>query len=149
MVKALTAVLFFGLVWASGSAAFAQDDYLARRQNFMKNFSAESKAVKAAVEKKDYATIGVKAKDIAGGLELASFAKHWPHGTADVGSKAKPEIWTNWNDFMASALDGQKKALALASAANSKNEVQVDDAYKAFGQICGNCHKPYRAEKAR
>lgn len=147
--RAIGGGIVFGTVMLLSTQALAQDDYLARRQNYMKNLSAESKAVKAAVEKKDYATIGVKAKDIAGGLELANFAKHWPHGTADVGSKAKPEIWTNWNDFMATALDGQKKALALASAANSKNEVQVDEAYKAFGQICGNCHKPFRAEKAR
>lgn len=40
------------------------------------------------------------------------------------------------------------RELALAAAADSKNEAKVA-AYKAFGAVCDNCHKPYRAEKKK
>lgn len=143
------AVVAASSLWLSASSVMAQDEAIARRQKLMKGFSATAKEVKAAVEGKDYATVATKMKDIANGMDMANFAKNWPHNSTDASSKAKPEIWKNWNEFMLISWDGQQKALALIDAANSKNDVKVAEAYKAFGPVCGNCHKPYRAEATK
>lgn len=147
--RAIGGGIVVGTVLLLSTQALAQDDYLARRQKMMKGISAAAKEVKAAVTNKDYPTVAVKVKDLADTFEMSSFAKHWPHDSADVKSKAKPEIWQNWDDFMKQAHDAHLKSLALVAAANSKDDAKVDAAYKSFGSTCGNCHKPYRAEKAR
>lgn len=121
------------LLWLSAPNAMAQDE-IAARQKLMKSYSATAKEVKAAVEAKDYATVAVKVKDIADSLDMAAFAKNWPHNSTDAKSKARPEVWQKWNDFMLTAWDGQQKALALVAAANSKNEVQVGETFKLLGR---------------
>lgn len=146
-ILALT-VVTGSMLWLSASSAMAQNE-IDGRQKLMKGFSATTKEVKAAVEKKDYAAVATKMKDVAEGMDMANFAKHWPHNSTDAKSKAKPEVWQKWNDFMLTAWDGQQKALALIAAANSKNEVQVGEAFKSFGAVCGNCHKPFRAEATK
>ena len=59
----IAAVIGFITLLAS-SHVFAQADVIEKRQAAMKANSADAKAIKAAVESKDYATIEVKAKDI-------------------------------------------------------------------------------------
>lgn len=145
----LTLMILSGFTLAGSSMALAQEDFLDKREKMMKGFSAASKAIKAGVSDKDYKTVAAKARDIAGSLEATSFAKHWPQNSTDPESRARPEIWQKWDDFMAQAYDGRQKALALAAAADSKNEAKVAATYKAFGALCGNCHKPYRAEKKK
>ncbi len=137
-----------GLVWLSASGAMAQNE-IEGRQKLMKGFSAATKEVKAAVEKKDYATVAVKVKDIADSLDMAAFAKNWPHNSTDAKSRAKPEVWQKWNDFMLTAWDGQQRALSLVDAAKSKNDAKVAEAYKAFGPVCVDCHKSFRAEATK
>lgn len=147
--KVLTLTAVAGsMLWLSASGAMAQNE-IDGRQKLMKGFSATNKEVKAAVEKKDYAMVATKMKDVAESMDMANFAKHWPHNSTDAKSKAKPEIWQKWNDFMLTSWDGQQKALALVAAANSKNEVQVAEAFKSFGAVCNNCHKPFRAEATK
>ena len=142
-------VLAGSMLWMDASSAMAQDESIARRQKLMKGFSATAKEVKAAVEKKDYTTVATKMKDIADSLDMAAFAKNWPHNSTDAKSRAKPEVWQKWNDFMLSAWDGQQRVLALVDAANSKNDTKVAEAYKGFGPVCVECHKSFRAEAAK
>lgn len=147
--KTIVGGVAFGALMLTAAGAFAQEDFLAKRQNLMKGISATAKEVKAAVEKKDYATVSTKVKDIADKLEMTAFAKNWPHNSTDPKSAAKAEIWQKWDDFMAKAYDGQQKSLALVAAANSKDDSKVAEAYKTFGTICGSCHTPYRAQPAK
>ena len=64
--KFLTAVIFAALTLAVSSQAFAQADIIEKRQAAMKSNNANAKAIKAAIETKDYATVETKAKDIMG-----------------------------------------------------------------------------------
>ena len=72
----IAAVIGFMTLLAS-SHVFAQAEVIEKRQDAMKGNSADAKAIKAAVESKDYATIETKAKDIMGTAEKipASFPK--------------------------------------------------------------------------
>lgn len=58
----------------------------------------------------------------------------------DPMSEAKPEIWTNWNDFLAKAnvLNTAAKGTAITDAAS------VGVAMGAIGGSCKGCHSEYR-----
>ena len=64
-------------------------------------------------------------------------------GAADPASEAKPEIWTNWEDFLA-------KANALTEAANAIDVASAESIGAGMGAIggaCKDCHTSYRIMK--
>ncbi len=78
-----------------------------------------------------------KAEHVAVSAEIA--AKFEAQAT-DPESEAKPEIWTNWDDFVAKANDLNTAAAALD--ASSLDGVKAG--MGAIGGACGACHKAYR-----
>jgi cytochrome c556 len=72
----------------------------------------------------------------AAGMIPATFE---PKGT-DAESKAKPEIWTNWDDFLIKATGLGKAATALD--ATTVEGVQAGMA--GLGGACKDCHTQYR-----
>jgi cytochrome c556 len=58
----------------------------------------------------------------------------------DPESKAKPEIWTNWEDYVAKA--DALKAAAEALDVSSLEALQAG--MGAVGGACGACHQAYR-----
>lgn len=72
----------------------------------------------------------------AAGMIPATFE---PKGT-DAESKAKPEIWTSWDDFLANSAGLTKAATALD--ATSVEGVQAGMA--GLGGACKDCHTDYR-----
>lgn len=58
----------------------------------------------------------------------------------DPESEAKPEIWSNWDDFVAKG-----KALETAASAAEVSSLETLQAsMEAIGASCGGCHKVYR-----
>lgn len=58
----------------------------------------------------------------------------------DPASKAKPDIWSNWGDFI-------EKAAALKSAATSLDPSSLDGLRAGMGAVggaCKGCHQTYR-----
>jgi len=111
----------------------------------MKNNSESVKAIKAAVEAKDYATVEAKAKDIMGNADkIVSF---FPKGSETGKTKAKPEIWEKPEELGKAAKNLGKAASELAAAAKSGDDAAVTTKVKALGDACGACHKQFRAEK--
>ena len=87
---------------------------------------ASSTAMQAAK-----AALAAAAADIA--------AKFEPQAT-DPATEAKPEIWTNWDDFVA-------KADALKVAAEAMDASSLDSVKAGMGAIggsCKACHSVYR-----
>jgi cytochrome c556 len=65
-------------------------------------------------------------------------------GAADPGSRAKPEIWANWDDFLTKA-----KALNAAATALDVSSVETIGAgMGAIGGACMDCHKAYQAPES-
>ena len=141
--KLLTGALLAGALFSTD--VFAQSDVIEKRQAAMKNNSADVKAIKAAVESKDYATIETKAKDIMGTAE--KIPSLFPKGSTKGKTKAKAEIWENHDDFVKHAKTLGKSAGELAAAAKAKNDAEVGVKVKALGETCTSCHKQFRAEK--
>ena len=154
VTRALSIILLAGFLMSVGSPrAMANGEVVQQRKNGMREFSEAVKGIRAAVAKKDCATIAGKAKQIVDNLEPGSFAKLWPRDTTGGKSRARAEIWQNWDDFMAQAWDTRQNALALVAAAESKDSGKLTEAFKAFAprksnQSCGDsCHRPYRARR--
>jgi cytochrome c556 len=60
--------------------------------------------------------------------------------TTDDASKAKPDVWTNWDDFAAKA-----KVLSDAATALDVNSVEsIGAGMGALGGACKDCHTTYR-----
>lgn len=143
--KSLLAGLFFLISMFAASQLFAQGEQIEQRQKLMKSNSAASKAIKKAVEEKDYATVELKAKDIAGNADKAGAL--FPKGSTADNSRAKPEIWEKWDEFSKEVTAFKTAASELAEAAAAKDESRVGDKFKALGRSCSSCHKAFRAEK--
>jgi cytochrome c556 len=124
---------------------FAQAEVIEQRQKLMKSNSEATKAIKAAAEARDYATVEAKAKDIIanGDKVLDIFRKEATQGK----TKAKPEIWQKWDQFTKYPGNVKKAATELADAARAKNDETITVKVKALGEACASCHKVFRAEK--
>jgi cytochrome c556 len=146
MAKKIIMSALFGLMTlAVSTQVFAQADVIQKRQDAMKGNSEAAKAIKAAVEAKDYATVEAKAKDIMGTAD--KIVSLFPKGSTTGKTKAKPEIWEKSDDFSKAAKNLSKASGDLASAAKAGNDADVGVKVKALGDACGSCHKQFRAEK--
>jgi cytochrome c556 len=127
------------------SQAFAQADVIEKRQQAMKANSADAKAIKAAVESKDFAIIETKAKDIMGTAE--KIPSLFPKGSTQGKTKALPAIWEKPDEFAKDAKNLGRAASELAAAAKAKDDAAIGEKVKALSGACGGCHKAFRAEK--
>lgn len=126
---------------------FAQEGVIEKRQKLMKANGADAKAIKAAVEQKDYATVEVKAKDImSNGDKILDL---FPPGSTSDKSRALPAIWEKWDEFSKNPAKVKKAASEVAEAAKAKDDAALGAKVKALGDACGGCHKNFRAEEKK
>lgn len=138
--------LLFGVVGLLiSSQVFAQADVIEQRQKLMKSNGDAAKAIKAAVESKDFATVETKARDIMGNAD--KIVGFFPKGSTTGKTKALPAIWEKSDEFAKDAKALKSAASDLASAAKAGDDAAVTTKVKALGEACGACHKAFRAEK--
>lgn len=129
----------------SASRVFAQADVIEKRQTVMKQQSADVKAIKAAVESKDFGTIETQAKDLMS--TSSQIPEVFPKGSTKGKTKATAAIWDKRDEFEGYAKNLNKAASELAAAAKNKDEAAVGAKVKAVSETCGSCHKAFRADK--
>lgn len=139
MALALGAALIGGLA----TSAIAADPSVEARQALMKSFGGAAKALGGMAGGGAYdaaAAEAAKAALIAGAAEIAA---KFEMNVEDPESEAKPEVWTNWEDFLvkAKALGDAAAALDVASAES------IGAGMGAVGGACKDCHTTYRAAK--
>jgi cytochrome c556 len=73
----------------------------------------------------------------------AEIEAKFTNNAADPASEAKPEVWTNWDDFLTKgkALGDAAGALDVASAES------IGAGMGAIGGTCKACHTDYRVQK--
>lgn len=146
--KILTGALFGFMALAVSTQAFAQDDIVKKRKDLMQAQNAAIKAIKGAVEAKDYGTIEAKAKDIMGTSE--QIVGLFPKGSTAEKSRAHADVWVKTDAFKNSATNTRKAAEALSKAAAAKNEAEVNTKVKELGNTregtCGECHNVFRTD---
>lgn len=83
--------------------------------------------------------------------EIAETARRmlalFPEDSAGHGSRAKPEIWTDWPGFEKEAADFERAVDTLRVAVQSGEHAQLDEALADVGRTCGSCHKRFRLPK--
>lgn len=140
----MNAVVVSALSIANVAFAEATDPDVMARQALMKTIGVNTKILgdmaggKSAFDQAAADT--AKAALAAAAAEIP--VKFEPQAT-DPDSEAKPEIWTNWDDFVA-------KGNALATAAAAIDTASVETIGAGMGGVggaCGACHKAYRVKK--
>lgn len=143
-MKFSTKALVTGLMMVAGvafAATEATDPLVIAQKDLMKSFGGAAKtlgdmaggktAFDAAAAEAAKATLVAGAADIKVKFETAG---------VDPASESKPEIWTNWADFVAKA-DGLATAAAALDAASLEG---VQAGMGGVGGACKACHTAYR-----
>ncbi len=69
----------------------------------------------------------------------------FPKGSLTDKSKAKPEIWQKWDEFVKVAKNLETQSEKLRDTARAKKNDEVQAMLKDFGRnVCGACHTPFR-----
>ena len=143
-MKFSTKAFAVGLTLVAGIAfaeTAATDADVIARQALMKTFGGAAKTLggmaSGDVAFDAAAAEAAKAVLVAGAAEIpAKFEKN----AVDPGSEAKPEVWTNWADFLV-------KAKGMGDAASALDATTIEGVQAGMGAIggsCKACHTTYR-----
>jgi cytochrome c556 len=61
-----------------------------------------------------------------------------------AGSGGLPDIWSNWDDFLAKAAALETAATEISALAAQGGFAAAQEAAGELGANCGGCHRPYR-----
>jgi cytochrome c556 len=118
------------------------------RQALMKQQGKDLGGVKAYLTgKADQAAAEAAATDLTRTTEKIPSLFPPGSGTASPGGKygPKPEIWTEWDKFLAVQKTAAAKADALLAAVKSGGKAEIQAAFADFGKHgCGACHESFR-----
>ena len=137
----ISALLMTGAAFA---AVTATDPDVIARKDLMKTIGGAAKTLggMASGEVAHDAAAAEAAKQamIAAAAEIEA---KFTNNAADPASEAKPEVWTNWNDFL-----GKGKALGdAAGALDVASAESIGAGMGAIGGACKACHTDYRVQK--
>ena len=143
-MKLFTKSLIAGLVLVAGVAVAkegVQDPTVKARMDLMGTIGMNTKILgDMATDKTAFdAAAAQAAKEALMAASADIGAKFEPQATDPV-AEAKPEVWTNWDDFVA-------KAGALTAAATALDATSLDTIKAGMGAIggsCRDCHSTYR-----
>lgn len=88
----------------------------------------------------DFEAIMKRADDIAAWDD--EIPNYFPLGSDSKGTR--PEIWTNWEDFVQKARDSAQSARDLKKIAATDAHAATATASKKLGATCKACHDLYR-----
>ncbi len=141
----LTALaLSAALIGGAATSAMATDANVEARHALMKSFGGAAKALggmaggEVAFDAAAAAT--AKAALVDGAAQIGA---KFEVNAQDPESEAKPEVWTNWDDFLV-------KAKAMADAAGAMDVASLDGIKAGMGAVggaCKDCHMTYRMMK--
>lgn len=138
----------FGLVlMLTGAQAQNDEHYLGYRQKVMKSIGASMGGISDILKHRlpFVGHIEAHASDISRMSLLIkdAFEKEITEGRTD----AKPEVWQDWDKFVAAAQGLQEESAKLAEIASAGDVAAIGAQVKNVGKACGNCHKPFRKPK--
>lgn len=133
----------------------SERDVIAERQELMKNTGGNFKDLKLKAKEGQFARISVNAQTISiNARHIPMLFPKGSMGTPEKKSRAKVEIWQNWDEFTAAAKKLQDSAMALTKLTQDADKMavtqaQVDEAMKGLGESCKGCHKEFRVPKKK
>ena len=144
-MKFATKTLIIGLVMMGGIAlaqSKAVDPDVNARQTLMQgNGGAMGALGGMAKGEKEFDAAAAEAAKQTLIANAADIAAKFTTNASDPENRAKPDVWTNWEDFAA-------KAAALGTAAAALDTSSLDGVKAGLGAIggaCKDCHTTYKA----
>ncbi len=144
VAAAAVLVVMTGGVWAHGEAT----GVVKERMDMMKSMGDAMKALKPMVTgggEVDRKAVADHAATIAGHAE--TIPAKFPEGSLQGVSEAKPEIWTEWDDFTSDAEELKTAARELEQAAGSAEPGTLRDRFVAVAKTCRDCHGEFRKDE--
>ena len=121
----------------------AAGDPVAERQRLMKNVGANWSDIQNKVKAGNTDGVAVNAEAIS--LHAKQIPSLFPEGSLTDKSKAKPDIWQKWPEFVAAAKNLENRAGTLRDQAVAKDAAAVTTTVGTFGRdACGASHTPFR-----
>jgi cytochrome c556 len=71
---------------------------------------------------------------------------HFPEGSLEGKTEARPEIWTDWDRFVEIATSAQTAAGNLVVQANAGNGDGIQTEFRNLAGTCKTCHDSFREE---
>lgn len=139
----MIAALFAG---TANVQAEAPEDYIKYRQAMMKAIGGHTGAASQIVRGKvaPEGDLLMHAKALA---ELnANITRLFPEGSDFGETKAKEEIWAQWDKFEQAAGNAEKATAAFSEAVTGGDAAQIAKAFKDVGKSCKGCHKDFRVK---
>jgi len=153
LALAALAVVFFA---ATGPVSAAELAVIEKRQALMKDVVLKNfKVIKGFVEKGEGSAADVGKAATALSAAAAQMPPLFPEGTGrgDVDAKktrAMPEIWLDWDKFVAGSKVLGTEAAKLAEVAATGDKGAIAAQFGVTGKKgCGGCHKPFRGDKIK
>ena len=132
----------------------AQMAAVKERQQAMKDVGANMKIIAEFVKaSKGTAAGAAAAADKIGEIATAIPAVFKVKATLEemdaVGkNRSKPEIWSDWDGFLARGKALEEESAKMAAALNGGDAAAIQAQFANFGKEgCGGCHKTYRGPK--
>ncbi len=144
-MKFATKTLILGLVMVGGIAlaqSKATDPEVNARQTLMQgNGGAMGALAGMAKGEKEFDALAAVAAKQTLIANAAAIAAKFTTNASDPEVRAKAEIWTNWDDFVANAA-----ALGRAAAALDTSSLDgIKAGLGGIGGACKDCHTEYKA----
>ena len=132
-------LIFSSLIF---SPFVAQADVIAERKANFKANAAAMKTINAALSGGDFDALITQAKIIADWAEV--IPDYFPANSVMGNTKARADIWVNYDDFKSRASANEKAALQLISTAKTGDVSDTIRAFKKLGSTCKSCHKNFK-----
>ncbi|NNG03898.1 MAG: cytochrome c [Inquilinus sp.] len=130
------------------SAADQPADQIKYRQAVMRSVGGHMGAI-AAIMKGEISHTGhlsAHANAIAG-MAVVAADVFPPSSASGAETRAKPEIWQDWDEFLGKAEAFRTASANLASVIDGGGDsAAVGAAFGDLGKSCGGCHRPFRAD---
>ena len=137
--SAIRLAIFSGMVCGP---IIAQADVIAERKANFKANAAAMRAIRAALGAGDFETVVTQATTIA---KWAKVMPNYFPANSDMGdTKARSDIWMDFDAFKRSASKNEKAALELISTVNKGDMSSTINAVKQLGVSCKSCHNNFK-----
>ena len=137
--SAIGVVMFSGLICGP---IFAQADVIAERKANFKANAAAMKAINAALGGGDFDAAITQATTIADWARV--MPDYFPENSDSGDTKARADIWMDFDGFKSRASANEKAALTLISTAKTGDVSATIGALKQLGGTCKSCHDNFK-----
>jgi cytochrome c556 len=137
---ALILALMLPLAAGPVLAADATDPIVVQQKALMKSFGGAAKVLGEIAGGGAFDAAAAQAAKEALVAGAADIAVKFEKPGSDPAAESRPEVWTNWDDFLV-------KAKALGDAAAALDATSADGVKAGMGAIgasCKGCHMAYR-----